>query len=110
MPGCGVVSQGGKPAARGRAAGLWVTELWPWGAAFPCGILGSTRLGTPAPPQPLQTRIPVYHTDQLSCRLFALRQYAEALVQIKTAPVSVGFPVQNKVRQTGQQTRGVEEG
>lgn len=110
MAACGVVSQGGKPAARGRAAGLWVLVLRPWGAAFPCGLLGSTRHGTPAPPQPLQTHVPVYHTDQLSCRLFALRQYAEALVQIKTAPVSVGFPFQNKVWQTGQQTRGVEEG
>ena len=97
---------GRRAAAVGCCIPLWAF----WGAQGRACLHTHTHTHTHTPPRLLQTHAPVYHTDQLSCRLFALQQYPKALVQTKTAPVSVSFPFQSKISQTGQQTCGVEEG
>lgn len=60
VPSCGTILERGKTAMWGRVAGLWVTELWPLGAAFPCaGVHKAGHVCTP--PRLLQSHAPVYH-------------------------------------------------
>jgi len=87
VPSCTAISPGDGLQHEGKLRGA---EPQPWGAALPCGRFGVHKARHACIPhtQLLRTHTPIYHTDQLSCRLFALQQYPRALVQIETAPVS----------------------
>lgn len=58
VPSCGFILEGRKAAMRGWAAGLWVTEMWPWDAAFSCAGAHKACL---QPLRLLQSCAPVYH-------------------------------------------------
>lgn len=90
----------------GWAARLWVAELWPLGAAFPCA--GVHKALHVCISRLLQSHAPVYHRPSLAAGCLPCCSIPSPFVQIKMAPASVSFPLQNRISQTRQQTFGGE--